>query len=118
MTSEEKPTPEALTRGYIVYVDDNFHFMNEDERYCAGRFASYEQALEVAKGIVLEFFSNTEFTGTAEAILASYHAFGEDPFIVPFGGAAPPEEMFSAWKFAETEATRIAAMKHSNSPRQ
>ena len=32
------------TRAYVVSVDDNYHYMDESERYDHGRFATYEEA--------------------------------------------------------------------------
>ena len=30
----------ALHMKYTLYIDDNFHYMDEDERYKAGEFSS------------------------------------------------------------------------------
>ena len=44
--------PEGSTKaGFDVFVDDNFHFMNEDERYSAGTFDTYEEAVANTKTI-------------------------------------------------------------------
>ncbi len=73
---------------YKVFVDDNFHYMDEEERYCAGEFDSYEEALAAAKSIV-------ERSVAHEGSFEKYLMFGEDPFIVP-----SPEERFSARDYA------------------
>ena len=101
---------EPLLRGYRVLVDDNFHFMDEDERDCLGEFGTYEEALDAAKKIVEA--SVAESAGTdARDLYQTYTSFGEDPFIVPFGGAAPPESRFSAWDYAKTCAERLASAR-------
>ena len=40
---------------YQLYVDDNFHYQDESERYLAGEYDTLEEALAAAKGIVDEF---------------------------------------------------------------
>jgi hypothetical protein len=45
-----------LERGYRVIVDDNFHFMDKDERWSLGDFATYDEALEAAKKSGQGFF--------------------------------------------------------------
>jgi len=92
---------------FKVIVDDNFHFMDDDERYCAGSFDSYEKALQVAKNIVIESLNSTRGT-TAEEIYEHYTSFGDDPFIVTEPWIDMGEDRFSAWKFAEAESKRIA----------
>ena len=34
---------------YTVFVDDNFHYMDKDERYTHGLFETLEAAVEAAK---------------------------------------------------------------------
>jgi len=90
-----------MARGYRVYVDDNFHFMDEDERWCLGEFSSYEDALVAARKIVEDFFSDAKPGQTAEELYDGYTGFGDDPFIVAFGGADQPASLFSAWGYAK-----------------
>jgi hypothetical protein len=71
-----------------VFVDDNFHYMDEEHRYCAGEFSSYEEALVAAKRIVTDSLAH-------EGSIENYLLFGEDPFIVP-----SPAERFSAREYA------------------
>lgn len=98
---------ENETEYYKVMVDDNFDFMDEDGRHCAGRFKTYEEALEVAKSIVLKSLANAQGS-TAEEIYDHYTSFGDDPFIMPHPWRPPADNAFSAWKFAKQEAGRIA----------
>ena len=32
-------------KNFEVFVDDNYHYTDEDERYSAGEFDNYEEAL-------------------------------------------------------------------------
>ena len=50
--STGKSTPP--TDSYEVFVDDNFHYMDEEERYSAAVFPTYGEALAHAKRIVDE----------------------------------------------------------------
>jgi hypothetical protein len=42
---------------YLLYVDDNFHYMDESERYLSGTFDTAEAALEKARHIVDKFLA-------------------------------------------------------------
>lgn len=53
---DEYIEPLESDQEYTIYIDDNFHFMDESERYEQGTYSTYEEALAVAKGIVDEFF--------------------------------------------------------------
>jgi len=55
---------------YKVFVDDNYHYMDEDYRYELGTYASYDEAVQASKKIVDEFLIENKST------------YGEDPFIV------------------------------------
>lgn len=84
---------------YRVLVDDNFHYMDEAERYELGTFATFEAALAAAQAVVDAYLRSAHKPGmTARALFESYKAFGEDPFIV-----APdqPGAAFSAWEYAK-----------------
>jgi hypothetical protein len=90
---------------FEVFVDDNFHYMDEDERYSAGTFKTYGAALEKAKSIVDRSLLHLHEPGvSADELMASYATFGEDPFIVP-----TPEgvERFSARDYARQRAPKV-----------
>jgi hypothetical protein len=36
---------------YVLYVDDNFHYMNEEERYKGGEYATLEEAVSKCQRI-------------------------------------------------------------------
>jgi len=86
---------------FQVFVDDNFHFMDEDERYKAGEFATYEEALAKAQRIVDEELANFKKPGmTADALYKLYAFAGEDPFILP----ASKSEPFSSSNYARAQS--------------
>ncbi len=97
-----------MNKNYRVLVDDNFDFMDEDSRVVHGSFPTYEEALTAAKGIVDRFLEREASKyASAEDLNDAYQSFGDDPFIVPTGGAPDPEERFSAWKYAEQRAKEM-----------
>jgi len=110
--------PKTLESGYLEMVDDNFHYMDEDERYCTGVFPTYEIALGIANSIVIRFFDDADPEASAETLIANYRSFGEDPFIVPFGGAPIPPAPFSAWDFASEVAKRYCEIRGEHLTRQ
>lgn len=77
----EMPVDE--TRTYMVMVDDNFHYMDESERYRLGEFDSCAEALAACREIVDDYLLLAYAPGmTAAELWASYSMFGEDPFIL------------------------------------
>ncbi len=99
---------------YKVMVDDNYHFMDETERYELGVFATAEEAIAASRAIVDEFLTKAYKPGiTAEELEKGYKGFGEDPFIVVVGGTDEPAR-FSAWEYAK-ERSQILAAKGAGS---
>lgn len=87
---------------YEIRVYDNFHYMDRDESYLLGPFATAEEALRKAKEIVCDFFSEAAREHrTVEGLLSHYRSFGEDPAIL-----GEPEISFSAWDYAESIASQ------------
>lgn len=83
-----------------VFVDDNFHYSDESERYSVGAYDSLEEALDKCKEITIKSLEDFYETGiTAEKLSAQWSMFGEDPFIVGADESVP----FSARKFITTE---------------
>ena len=99
-----------LARGYRVMVDDNFHFMDEEERHCHGELRATAEALECGEGDGGGLGRGIG-DGGGKALPRLYMAFGDDPFIVAFGGAEEPGEKFSAWDYAKICAEKIAAQR-------
>ena len=72
---ENKPT-------YKVWIDDNFHFMNEDERVFNGEFDTPTQAIVACQKIVnANIESITEQETDPDKAYESYICFGDDPWI-------------------------------------
>ena len=93
--------------GYKVFVDDNFHYMDEDERYCAGEYPDAESALALCRRIVDECLESAYKPGMSAAELWNgYVDFGEDPFIL--SGEAPAVK-FSAWDYARQRCALMCA---------
>ena len=65
---------------WTVYVDDNFHFMDEAERYTEGNYNTYDAAVATCRNIIDRFLLNTK-AATAEELYDLYESFGEDPWI-------------------------------------
>jgi hypothetical protein len=98
VNNESAADIENSSKRYLVKVDDNFHYLDESERYTLGSFGSAEEALAAAKGLVDEFLAREYKTGmTADELYSQYTSFGEDPFITSDIGKVD----FSAWTYAK-----------------
>ena len=82
-----------MEKKFIVIVDDNFHYMDVNERYKKGEYDSLEEAISVCKRIV-ESSVHHEFGTTAEERYSNYCIYGEDPFIIGYSN-------FCAREYAE-----------------
>jgi hypothetical protein len=88
---------------YKVFVDDNFHYMDEEDRYLLGEFETFEAAIAACQQVVNDFLEQAYKAGmSAEELYQRYVDFGQDPFIV--GG----DSRFSAWDYAKEQSARIA----------
>jgi hypothetical protein len=84
---------------YRVFVDDNYHYMDESERHEEGSYESLPEAIEACKRITRN--SLKEMYGpdiTPEKLSALWSMFGEDPFTEGDG-----EVPFSARKYITDE---------------
>jgi hypothetical protein len=94
---------------YIVYVDDNFRYMDPEARYCAGSFETAEAAIAKAKDIVIASLAEAWEPGiSADALYSTYKSFGDDPFVMAPEGE--PRVQFSAWDFAKAMAEHLATV--------
>lgn len=103
-TRHSRVARQRSQKKYEVIVDDNFHYMDESERYTSGEFGSAEMALSAAKALVdadLESMYNPGMT--ADDLYRHYTTFGRDPFI------RSGEEgcHFSAWSYAKERCQQI-----------
>lgn len=81
---------------YVVLVDDNFHYQNEEERYREGDYKTLDEALSKCRSIVDDFLKLAHKPGmSSKELYEHYCSFGGDPFI------RGPEAGFSAWTYAE-----------------
>jgi hypothetical protein len=88
---------------YKVFIDDNYHYMDESERITHGEFETLEAAIEACKKIVNDSLAHAYEPGmTAEKLYESYSFFGEDPWIS--GAEGVP---FSAWNYARQRCAEI-----------
>ena len=91
---------------YTVLVDDNYHFMDETERYTQGDYPTLAAAIQVCQAIVDDFLLSALEPGmTAGRLYHQYTAFGEDPFIQPPPGE--PAQPFSAWDYARQRCEEL-----------
>jgi hypothetical protein len=89
---------------YRVFVDDNFHYMDESERYHLGDFDSLEAAVAACKRMVDEFLTSNHRPGMSSGeLLTQYAFFGEDPFVDAGDGIVH----FSAHDYASERAREI-----------
>lgn len=90
---------------FKVLVYDNFHYMDESERYEHGAYPTAEAALAAAKKIVDDFLLHEYKPGMKAAKLyEQYTSFGDDPFITSTDGKRVE---FSAWRYAERRCGEI-----------
>ena len=102
-----------MSKKYKVYIDDNYHSMDESERYEVGSYNSLEKALEKCKKITIRSLEDLYEKGiTPEKLSAQWSMFGEDPFIVGGGGPVP----FSARKFITTGVCKEIIESHKDGP--
>ena len=92
---------------YKVLVDDNFHYMDESERYELGVFPTLDAAIEASQRIVDEYLRSAYQPGmTTDALLTSYLFFGEDPYIVATAGEKSGV-LFSARDYARRRCEEL-----------
>ena len=97
---------------YRVLVDDNFHHMDESERYELGSYATLEVAIEAAKALVDSFLTSEFQPGmTAEQLYKLYTTFGDDAFII---GPEQSVKNFSAWEYAKMRCEELCGPEADN----
>ncbi len=89
---------------YIVYVDDNFHFGEEEERYKLDEYHSCQAAKDACMNIVDDFMRRGYREGISfKELWEGYMMFGEDPFIVSDDANC----RFSAWTYAKQRCREL-----------
>ena len=98
---------------YKVMVDDNYHYMDESERYEHGVFRTADRAVAACKRIVDEYLKDAFKPGmTEQELYQAYTMFGEDPFIVAVGDIDNPMR-FSAWDYARERCRALTSPRES-----
>ncbi len=94
---------------YQVMVDDNFHYMDESERYMHGSFDTLEAAIEACRRVVDSDLAQLHKPGMSpDRLFELYTSFGADPFVL----SAEPGESgmpFSARDYARERSRVIAS---------
>ncbi len=91
-----------------VFVNNNFHYQDEDERYHLGEFGSLNVAIFACKRLVDEYLDEAREDrmapiASAADLYRSYTMFGPDPFVVGAAEFVP----FSAWDYARQRCEDI-----------
>jgi hypothetical protein len=93
---------------YIVFVDDNFHYMDSSERTTHGEFETLDAAVDACRKIVDACLASAHENGmTAKDLYSSYIAFGDDPWI-----SGADDVPFSAWTYANQRCAEICQEPH------
>ena len=104
MTETQTTTP---VLPYTVFVDDNFHFMDQGERYRHGAFATWNEAVGACQRMVDEELLGMIKPGmSADELFGLYTSFGADPFILASGSHAAGQR-FSAWDYARERSRAL-----------
>lgn len=84
-------------------IDDNFHFMDESERYKDGEYNTYNEAVAKCKEIIDSYLESAIEPGmNAEQLYTSYQMFGEDPFIL-----GDTKSKFYSWDYAQERSAEL-----------
>ena len=98
---------------YKVMVDDNFHYMDEDERYELGTKKRLQRATTIDDDL-RESAKGKNYT--PDELYDYYVSFGSDPFIVALD-SQDGQPSFSAWNCAKERSQsspRIERVKRSS----
>ena len=67
---------------HTVYIDDNFHYMDDSSSYTLGVFNSWSDAVNAAKAVIDEFLLDKwQDCGNTKKLMEAYCMFGEEPSI-------------------------------------
>jgi hypothetical protein len=91
---------------YMVMVADNYHFMDEGERYRFGEFADAAVAIGHCRKIVDEYLESACEPGmSGDDLYESFKSFGEYPYIVASADSVDlPPAPFSVWDYAREKS--------------
>lgn len=93
-----------------MYVDDNFHYGDEENRYKLGEFRTCEDARDACGHLVDDFLEGVlREAMDSNELYRIYALYGEDPFIVSQDGVCS----FSAWDYARERCKKLCGEKVS-----
>ncbi len=92
---------------YRIMIDDNFHYMEEDEHIDGPDYESCEEAIDECKRIVDKSLRwerlQSKDPNDADELYDRYTDFGDDPFV----RSDDRECSFSAWNYAKQRCKNI-----------
>jgi len=98
--------------GYRVMVDDNFHYMDPDERYQLAVCDTEEEARALCIGrLEADLRALAADCSTPSELVQQWMSFGEDPFVVATDGS--PGIDWSARDHVREHAARVLAAVHA-----
>jgi hypothetical protein len=90
------------TKKYTVFVDDNFHYMDESKRYEDKSYAVLEEAINRCREITIRSLKEMYMKGMdGNKLRLHWLLFGEDPFIPRTGTMAFSAREFITEKLCE-----------------
>jgi hypothetical protein len=93
---------------FKVMVEDNFHYMDPDERYLLGEYETLEIAISACKSVVDSSLKHEYKPGmTADELFSRYKSFGEDPWVAGTQAQREEDVPFSGWKYAKQRCEEI-----------
>src|SRR3954466_15601930 len=96
-------------------VDDNFHYMDADEHWQYGTFASAGEAIAACRYLVEQSLAEFYKQGmTAAQLCEQYTSFGDDPFVIAPEGCE--KVRFSAWDYASERAEAMCTQAPGAAP--
>jgi hypothetical protein len=89
---------------FKVFIDDNYHYMDEEHRRLAGEYPDCEAARAACRRIVDRSLRRGYRAGMSpEKLLEGYKAGGEDAWIQ----STDPNCKFSSWTYAKERCQEI-----------
>lgn len=107
----EQPHPGSVEQAhpFRVIARENFHYMDDTERYHHGEFDSCAAAIAACEKLVDDYLLSAYKPGmTVQELWASYTTFGDDPFIVTGDDSCS----FSAWDYARKRCAMLCRPLH------
>src|SRR3989304_9410068 len=94
----------SAKKAYVVFVDDNFHYMDESERYENGDYDTFKEAVKACQRIIDDCLSGLYEPGMSSKELFDQYVFcGEGPFI------RGRKSDFSAWDYAKRRCEALCS---------